>query len=372
VVQETRVLLFIAGGLICLLGLIGLCAGGFGAAMMANFLGNPSFVAELDPTTAKTEEERLAAEAFLQVWTKAQPLLRPAVVTVGVSTLLWSGVSFWMGVATIQGRRWARKILLAAGWAWCGNVILQFVAFLGAIPALVSFTQAMPAARYGAGGPPGLAPGIALQVVVNLISYGISAAPGIVLIIVFGLRNVRLSCEHLDPNPNWTDRVPIQVLPIWLTFVSFILQLLLLTPFIPAVAQLVPMIPWSPGVLVATNLGVIAFLVLCTWLVGRMHPAGWWLVLIGSAVGLVLGCAFHLRTDFAEVIRSGLSLLPIPEDKRPEFERGIPPDMIKAIATFLKGYWVAFAATGAVFIGYLFWIKRFFDPQTTEDDRLTH
>lgn len=370
-VQETRVLLFISGGLICLLGLLGLCAGGFGAAMMGNFLGNPSFFAELDPSTAKTEEERLAAEAFLQVWTKAQPLLRPAVVTVGVSTLLWSGVFFWMGVATMQGRRWARKLLLAAGWAWCGNVILQFVAFLGAIPALVSFTQAMPTVGAAAGGAPGLGSGIALQVVVNLISYGITAAPGIVLIIVFGLRNVRLSCEHLDPTPNWTDRVPIQVLPIWLIFVSFIVQTLLLAPFIPAIVQLIPMIPWSAGGLIAANLGGTAFLVLCTWLIGKMHPAGWWLVLIGSTVGLVLGCAFHLRTDFAEAIRSGLSLLPIPEDKRPEFERGIPPEMIKAFATFLKDYWVAFAATGAVFIGYLCWIKRFFDPHPTEEDRLT-
>lgn len=349
-------LLVIAGIILCVLGAVVLCAGGFGSTM----LGNLNQVSKLAPPSADNAELEEITKAIHQV----EPLIRPAILTVAASTLVWSAILIWMGVATIQGRRWARKLLLATGWAWCGNVILQFVAFLGSLPTILSLNQSLLAASPG-GSPPGAlgatAFGMIVQVIINLITHAIAAAPGVALIILFGLRNVRLSCDQLDPKPNWTDRVPIQVLPLWLTLLGVTSQVLFFVPLIPAAVQLLPALHLNSDYLVAGGLCLAALPALAAWLIAKMHPGGWWLVMVGSVAVVALLCAFHLTTDFAALFRKLISMIPARSDRNQ-----IKPEMIDSIARVVRDYWIAIAVTGAAFLGYIYWIKRFFDPQTKD------
>jgi len=359
VIQESRILLAIIGGLICLLGLGILCGGGFGVTMLATM----PFAKFTPPEVA--EEERAALEALTQAVHRFQPLIAPAVVSAAVSCLTASAALIWLGIGTIQGRRWARKLLLAAGWGWCGSVALQFIGFLSMLPALMTWVESI--AIPGPGGAPGtgsVAFSMAIQVVMNLISYAMSATPGVALIVLFSLRNVRLTCEQLDPGPNWTDRIPIEVLPLFLTLAVWSLQALTALPLIPGLVTLLPPeLGWNGAAVLSAGLTVALLVTLSTWLVARMNPIGWWVLCAGTIVGTGLICLAHLRSDFPAIFRAALNLIPMPEAERAKFEQDLPPGMMENFGSFLQSCWVVVAVTGAAFLGYLGWIKRHFEPE---------
>lgn len=364
VVKENRGLLTIIGVVLCLLGTVSLGGGGLSVFLL---LALPTLKTEwIGNATTASPEDRAALETLTSVLEKwVEPFLLPLAATTALTTLVTAILLVWMGIGTIQARRWARKLLLASGWAWCGLMVFQFICFLAMLPGMTAWGEKISRSGGGAPTPPGpLAMAVAVQVLVNLITYAASAAPGIALILIFSLRGVRLTCDQLDPGRNWTDRVPLQVLPLWLILAGWFVQVVTLLPLGPALHALchnlglpVPPLAFSLSLIATLYLG------LCVALLARLHPLSWWLIFTGSAAGLVAICLFHLRTDFSALLNTGLSLIPLPEAERTQLQKGLSPALRQSIAELARDFWIVQAISGGAFLAFLIWLKRFFRPE---------
>jgi len=371
VIKEMRLLMGILGGVLCAIALLSLCGGGF-FLVMANLLPG-KLLPELESAAATDEE----AKQFLEVIRGFESWVRPHLgslilgmtVSILTGTVLWA----WLGIGAIRCRRWARKLLLAAGWAWCGSIVLQLTAFLVSLPMMMTAMQRMmPSSPSGGSGWMVMGPSLVIQLVVNLFHYALMAAPGVGLIILCSLKNVRLACEQIDPRPNWTDRVPIEVLPLWVFLVGAALQMAGTLPFLAPMAGFLPSLGWNAPALLASGLGATALLVGSAWLIARMSTLGWWLVLTGSVVGLAYAAFLIQRLDLLVVIRDVITALPLPEAERAEVEAELAKESqaLEMAADWVRGSWLILAVSGVPFVAYLGWIYRWFTPPPAPAIRL--
>lgn len=362
IVKETRGLLMIAGLLLCLLGVLTLCGGGFTASMAVGFPLVKSKI--LESAASATSSDRDAIETLTKLLHGIEPFLGPLIATTVLTTLATAFLLIGLGIGTLQARRWARKLLLASGWAWCGLMVIQFVCFLVMLPGMNSWENAFSGAAGAPSTSPGaMASGLAFQVIFNLVAYAGSATPGIALILIFGLRNVRLTCEQLDPGPNWTDRIPIQVLPFLLILTGWFLQAVTLLPLLPASLQACRSLGLSvPAYVFPATMAATACLGVSIWLMSRMHPLSWWLVFIENIAAIAVICLFHLNTDFADLLKNGFSLLPLPDAERAQLGKELTPERLQTVAQMIRDYWIVVATPFAIHLGLLVWMKKYFRP----------
>lgn len=132
-------------------------------------------------------------------------LVAPALLT--FSALAASLI--WLGIGSIQARRWARALLLCLGWM---GLCLGVVALAIVIPTLGSMDAMM--RQQGRELPSGVLGFVKIfTVVVIAVIYVL--IPG-ALVLFYRSVNVKLTCENRDPVERWTDRCPLPVIAICL------------------------------------------------------------------------------------------------------------------------------------------------------------
>lgn len=216
-----------------------------------------------------------------------------------------------MGYGSIRARRWARSLLVATSWLGlvCGGAgtIGMFV-FMGDMFAQMEQQSQMP-------------PGTGH--IMTLLIYGFAVTfyiiiPGTLLLFYSG-RNVKATCEYRNPEPSWTDAVPLPVLVQVVLLASYAVGILSMagyrfaTPFF--------------GITLTGVLGAIAILSisLCCALLARgcyrLQPAAWW-----GTVALVL---FWGTSAFVTFVRGDMM----------EFYEamGMPEAQLKTIRPLLEG-----------------------------------
>lgn len=130
--------------------------------------------------------------------------------TIGLMSLL-GAAAIWLGVGSMQARRWARALLLCcSSIALVGGLIV-----LALLPAIV---DSINAANAKAPVDPDIQPVILLitkviAVVIAVVMY--VGVPG-AFVLFYRSRHVRRTCELRDPVERWTDRCPLPVLAICL------------------------------------------------------------------------------------------------------------------------------------------------------------
>ncbi|MGA1979905.1 MAG: hypothetical protein ABSG99_04995 [Sedimentisphaerales bacterium] len=116
----------------------------------------------------------------------------------------------WMGIGSIKARRWARAIILVSSWLWliCGICGLIFVLLL--MPRMYD--------RMGQSGqmPPGVA-AVMKYVMMGFMTVFYVIIPA-VLVLFYGGKNVKATCEFRDSQVRWTDKCPLPVLAASLLF----------------------------------------------------------------------------------------------------------------------------------------------------------
>ncbi len=112
----------------------------------------------------------------------------------------------WMGIGSLKARRWARALWLVASWIWlaCGiiGMITTAIFLPGMYDQMINSNQ-IPVAIAG---------------FLKILTFGFIAVfhlliPG-VLILFYGSRHVKATCERDDIKERWTDKCPLPVLAL--------------------------------------------------------------------------------------------------------------------------------------------------------------
>jgi len=258
-----------------------------------------------------------------------------AAAAIYVSLAVWF---IWMGVGSILARRWARALVLVASWIW-------FVCGLGG---LLYWCLVMPDMYAQMAQSGKITPNVAFIVKTVTTAFLIVVyiiLPGL-LILFYGSRHVKATCEHRDPQHRWTDKCPLPVLAVsllfWLGSPSILLMLCYGSVF-PIFGIL---LSGAAGtmmiVLVALLLGFLA------WGVYRMRVAAWWGAVVVTVAGSVSGILTFSRVGLVELYEA----------------MGFPEEQIETItqyATYDSAHMVLYTGLWVVVaLGYLLYIRRYF------------
>jgi hypothetical protein len=259
----------------------------------------------------------------------------------GVLTYLGLSVAFiWLGIGSMQCRRWARALLLILSWMWliCGIAGSVAVGFI--IPQVFAHP------------PPGSPPlPAAARVLMTLFALAFTTViyvviPG-VLLLFYRSHHVKATCDARDPVPRWTDACPLPVLAISLLLGcgAFFMPLMIavynsVVPFFGCYVTGLP----GATILLATAV-VWAWAARATY---RLQIAGWWAAFLGFGIWM-----FSAGITFARI-----GLLPMYE--LIDFPKA-PLDMVRQMG-FLQSplLGVLMVACWLPFLGYVVFTKRYF------------
>jgi len=256
--------------------------------------------------------------------------------------LFYVVLSVWfitMGIGSLKARRWARALLVVSSWLW----------LIGGVGGLIGMLLVMPG-MYEQMGEAGDIP----QGVVVFMKYamtGFAAIFGVllpsVLLLFYGSKNVKATCEARDHKVRWTDRCPLPVLAVslWLYFMAAsMLSTGLYGWAIPFFGHIVTGLAGA-AVAIVTAL-IFGY---SGWGTYRLHAKAWWVafvVCILSAVSSVLTFSRVSLVDFW----AGMNL---PAEQL-EMMKGL--DFMQSPLFVLYG-----GAWFAVCIGYLLYVKKYFN-----------
>ena len=112
----------------------------------------------------------------------------------------------WMGVGSIQARKWARALILITSWLWLISGVLGLIFIFLFIPDIF--------------GPMAMGEEIPkeIAVVVQSILMGFMAFILIIMpgafVLFYNSRHVKETCERRDPQVRWTDKAPLPVITL--------------------------------------------------------------------------------------------------------------------------------------------------------------
>ncbi len=266
--------------------------------------------------------------------------LLPALAVYGVLAVML----IWLGIGSIMARRWARALLLIFSWTWLvmGIIMLAVMGFV--MPKVFANLPSTGTANQPAM-PPG-AMGVAMVFMFLFFGIFFVLAPAI-WTFFYNSRHVKATCEARDGVTRWTDACPLPVLGLCLWLV-FPVPMMLLMPLMGHIAM--PFfgifLTGVPGALFC--LLVAAIWAYAAWLIYHLRPHGWWLILVALVVFMVSGLLTFARHDMLEMYQ----LMGYPQTQIDQMQK----------TGLLTGHWMDWlmALSALPFLGYLFFIKRYF------------
>jgi hypothetical protein len=248
----------------------------------------------------------------------------------------------WIGVGSNLARRWARALILVSSWLWliCGisGLIVMWLILPDMYEQMAANGQM----------PSSLAP-VMMYSTLAFMALLYVLWPGS-LVLFYGSKQYRSTCEFRNPNPSWTDACPLPVLALSLLFGFWACSAL----FMGCYDWVFPFF----GFLLSGPAG--AFVVLCTicllayisWGTFRLNVRAWtWAVGLVFAWAISVGLTFsrHSLMDFYAKMR-------FPEEQL---------RLMKPLCTTHVPLIAAFCAVWfAVLLGYLLYTRRFFPRNT--------
>lgn len=254
-----------------------------------------------------------------------------------------SGIfALWLGMGSIMRKRWARANLQALGWLWTGGFVVGIIANIGAFPIIIdSMSQPQEA---------DLPEGFFAGMVIGMLFFYLM--PGVLLMWIYSLRNVRLTAEFHDNHARWTDPIPNSVLIYWQLLAAGSITFLAMSPFYHEVLAMVE-VEANPILTVAGCLIVSAVLGLTAFGFAKLKPWAWW-VAAGLSVLGVVGTYFLSQNMDPMAAYEDLELSEEELEMYEQMTSGVMYTTFPAAFT-----WV-------VLFGFLIWIKRHFRPQLVE------
>jgi hypothetical protein len=249
----------------------------------------------------------------------------------------------WLGIGSFMARRWARALLLIFSWTWLimGLFVLVFMAFL--VPKMLANLSssgtighpAMPAAAM-----------VGMMVGMFLVFGVFFVILPAVWTFFYNSRHVKATCETRDPVTRWTDACPLPVLGFCL-WLAFSVPMMLIMPI--AGHGVMPFfgifLSGVPGSMLC--LAIAALWSYAAWLLYKLDPRGWWLILIALCVFMVSALLTYARHDVLEMYH----LMGYPEAQIEQIQK----------SGLLVGNHMMWLMAFSVlpFLGYLLFIRKF-------------
>lgn len=202
----------------------------------------------------------------------------------------------WLGVGSIMARRWARALLAVISWTlavWgiCALALLVMMA--------PQFKQTMAAAQPP--NQPPLSDSMQTGMIVGMFCFfGLFGVVGpLIWALFYSGRNVKATCEVLDPVPRWTDRCPLPVLALslWLLFGAItMVGMALLYPVAPFFGLLI-----SGNIARAYHMCLGLIWIYAAWALYRLDWRGWWVVFVAMTASILSSVITFSRHDVTEM-----------------------------------------------------------------------
>lgn len=253
----------------------------------------------------------------------------------------------WMGIGSIMARRWARALWLVTSWFWlvCGITGLVFMVVV--MPGMydqMSKSGQMPQAMVA----------VVRYVTLGFMTLFYIILPG-ALVLFYGSRHVKATCERRDPQVRWTDQCPLPVLAVslmagcWAACMPFMGFYGWALPFFGLILKGA----LGAGVALATMLllGYVA------WGAYHLRIKAWWCAALLTAGWGMSACITFSRVSLMEFYER----MELPEQQLAAMRQfALPQDSWMAL---FSGLWVA------ALLGYLLYVRRYFEapsgPQGT-------
>jgi len=265
--------------------------------------------------------------------------MSPAMMIPGV--LVYVLLAAWcisMGIGSIKARRWARALLLVTSWLW----------LVGGINGIIFMLLFMPDMFEKMGENKQIPEGVAIFMKYAMIGFMVVFYVIIpaVLVLFYGNKNVKATCEFRDTKVRWTDKCPLPVLALSLIFASSAVSMLSMGLYgwtIPFFGFILSGVKGAAVVLVfMLLLGYVA------WGTYRLTIKAWW-----CAVLAIIGWALSAGITFSRVsILDYYERMNFPEQQFDIIKQYIIPLDYTTVLFF--GFWVV------GFLCYLLYTRRYF------------
>ena len=281
-----------------------------------------------------------ASQVAAQTPASSMPTATPKfLMPMALLYLLPAAWFIWMGIGSIKARRWARALILVSSWLWLVSGVVSVVSIVVLRPNF--YTQMAQKDQI----PAAVAMVMSIVMLVFMVVLYV-VVPGM-LVLFYGSRHVKATCERLDPQVRWTDKCPLPVLAVSFMFAVWFCCLPL-TGF-----AFYAWLSTSVSAIVAGVLCVIGALVLMAmygyvaWGTYRLRIAAWW-----AAVAV-----FILWAVLAGIMFSRMSLMDF------YAKAGFTPQQLDTIRSSIpsQSSMLVFSSLWLIAVlGYLVYTRRFF------------
>jgi len=266
--------------------------------------------------------------------------MRPAMMIPAL--LLYVLLAVWficMGIGSIKARRWARALVLVSSWLW----------LISGISGLIFILLLMPDMYDRMGESERMPPELAriMKYVMTAFMTVLYVIIPAVLVLFYGSKNVKATCEFRDSRVRWTDKCPLPVLALSLIFGFWAVSM----PFTLFYGSAIPFFGFILTGL--SGAGVVLLVILLAgyvaWGTYRLSINAWW-----CAVLLITAWALSTAITFSRV-----SILDFYE------KMNFPQQQLDIIEQYSisQDYMVLFLGLWAVgLLGYLLYTRRYFVP----------
>lgn len=223
-------------------------------------------------------------------------------IVLAVGMYLFLAVAFiWLGVGSIQARRWARALLLIISWSWLVIGVTTMIGMAVFLPKILAGISG--ATDKNQALPPSAQAGMAGVMTVMFVIFAvIFIIMPIIWTVFYQSRDVKATCEARDTSARWTDACPSPVLALSLWMAVCVPWLLAMPftghPLIPLFGIFLTGLPATLASLVLAAISIWA-----VWLLYKVDIRGWWVALITMVLYWVSTVLTDLRYDFNDVYR---------------------------------------------------------------------
>lgn len=201
--------------------------------------------------------------------------MQPLMMVPGMLFYLIIAVWFiWLGIGSVKCRRWARTTLLVTSW-------MALVFGLAGVAYWFYFAPRIFAAIAEQGNAPAPMMDV-MRTVTTVFMFVFYVLGPSALVLFYGNRHVKATCEARDPQTRWTDRCPPQVLALSYMFVLWGVSFLSMFAYKFTVPFFGRVLSGAAGAAVTIPVSVIT--VWAAWGLYKLKMNAWWTSLTVSLV----------------------------------------------------------------------------------------
>lgn len=244
----------------------------------------------------------------------------------------------WMGIGSMKARRWARSLLLVTSWIWLVWGIMVFIYMLVLMPDM--YDQMNQSGEIPSG----------MVAFMKYMMFAFMAGAYVIipgaLVLFYGRKNVKATCEFMDPQVRWTDKCPLPVLAVSLMCGLWAGSMLLMGLY----GWAIPFFGRILSGVTGAGVAIVGILLLsyAAWSTYRLNIRGWW-----CTVFVTIGWAISTGMTFSRVsMLEYYEKMNFPEQQMEIMKQyDMPPNSTMVI---FFGVWVV------GFLGYLLYTRRYF------------